>query len=322
MEIFSLTFNQMLLMFTFILLGFVLRKTKILPENAYVTMSRLETYIFVPALNLHNMMTNCTPATFKENSVLILYGAIMIAIAVGLSYPLSRMFVKKHRENTELEYQRNIYKYALTFGNYGFIGNFIILGVWGGEMFFKYSMFTLVVAIVCNSWGLYVLIPKEQNAGIAKNILKGLLAPPILALAIGIVVGLLNFKKYVPEFLLTAFSNAGNCMGPVAMVLAGVVIGGYEFKSLFSNIKIYIVTLLRLVLIPALFITVLKFFKTSEEIIILVLILFATPLGMNTIVYPATYGGDTKTGASMALISSTLSVITIPLMYLVFVVLW
>ena len=47
---------------------------------------------------------------------------------------------------------------------------------------------------------------------------------------------------------------------------------------------------------------------------------FVPALGLNTIVYPAAYGGDTKTGASMAMISHVLSVITIPLMYLVFIV--
>ena len=55
--------------------------------------------------------------------------------------------------------------------------------------------------------------------------------------------------------------------------------------------------------------------------LLIMVVLYACPCGLNTIVYPATYGGDTKTGASMACISHTLSVITIPLMYLVFVVL-
>jgi len=49
------------------------------------------------------------------------------------------------------------------------------------------------------------------------------------------------------------------------------------------------------------------------------LIVFGTPLGLNTIVYPAAYGGDTRTGASMTMISTVFSVITIPLMYLIFV---
>ena len=86
--------------------------------------------------------------------------------------------------------------------------------------------------------------------------------------------------------------------------------------------KVYVVTFLRLVAIPAILMVILKLFGTSEEIMTLALIAFATPLGLNTIVYPAAYGGDTKTGAAMALISNALGVITIPLMYYIFVVLF
>ena len=53
--------------------------------------------------------------------------------------------------------------------------------------------------------------------------------------------------------------------------------------------------------------------------ILLIFFAIATPLGLNTIVYPEAYGGDPETGASMAMISHTLSVITIPLMYLIFI---
>jgi hypothetical protein len=59
----------------------------------------------------------------------------------------------------------------------------------------------------------------------------------------------------------------------------------------------------------------LKALGINETVQTFALIVTATPLGLNTIVYPATYGGDTKTGASMAIISHTLCVITIPIMY-------
>ena len=134
-------------------------------------------------------------------------------------------------------------------------------------------------------------------------------------------LGLLNLKEYIPAFLLDAFEKTGACQGPIAMLLAGFVIGGYDFKELFCNKKVYIASLLRLVVIPAIMMLVLRLFGASEELMILALIAFATPLGLNTIVYPAAFGGDTKTGASMTMISQTLSVITIPLMYLVFIVL-
>ena len=73
MEVFNLTLQQMLVMFTFMAIGFLLRKTKILPDNAGTTMSRLETYLFLPAMNFFSQLTRCTPVTFRENSGLILY---------------------------------------------------------------------------------------------------------------------------------------------------------------------------------------------------------------------------------------------------------
>ncbi|MBQ6876766.1 MAG: AEC family transporter [Lachnospiraceae bacterium] len=321
MEVFQLTLSQMLTMFIYIIVGYVLRKSKILPENAYLTMSRLETYFFVPALNLHNWMTNCTTSALKENSVLIVYGAVLIACAVGLAYLLCRLFVRK-TDNPEEEYQRNIYKYAMTFGNYGFMGNFIVLGIWGSEMLFRYSMFTLVVTFVCSSWGLMILIPKGKSGKLSmKDLMKRVFTPPIIALFIGLVAGLFEIKQYVPEFLVSVMSGGADCMGPVAMVLAGVVIGGYDIKELLGYKKVYVASLMRLILIPAVFVSVLHLFGVNKEIITLALIAFATPLGLNTIVYPAAYGGDVKTGAAMTMISSVLSVITIPLMYLLFVAL-
>lgn len=321
MEIFNLTLKQMLMMFTLIAVGFLLRKKTDLPENSGSMMAKLEVFLFSPALSLFTQMTKCTVESFKKDAVLMLYGLVIVLVAIGISYPLSRCFVRNSQKSSELSYQRNIYKYALTFGNYGFMGNFIILGIWGNEFLYKFSLFTFLVGILCNSWGLYILIPKDKNASLIENLKKGLLTPPIIALVIGTLFGLLDLTKYVPQFMIDAFENAGKCQGPVAMVLAGFVIGGYNFKELILNKKVYVITFLRLIVIPSVMMILLKLIGTSDEIMTLALVAFAVPIGLNVIVFPATYGGDTKTGASMALISHVLSVITIPLMYLLFIVL-
>ena len=316
MEVFSLTLSQMLMMFTLILLGFLLRKMHILPDNANVTMARLETYIFSPALVLSGMLTKCTVESFAQNWKLMLYGAVIIFAALVLAYILGRLFVRK-ADTPESAYQRNIYTYAMTFGNYGFMGNFIVKGVCGDDAFYQYLLFTFVIGIVCHSWGLYVLIPKEKGLAGLK---KGLINPPMISLVVGIVAGLLGLNQYMPAFATSVLTNAGNCMGPVAMVLAGFVIGSYNLREILLNKKVYVASIMRLIIIPALIMVALMVFNTPRDIMSLALICFATPLGLNTIVYPAAYGGDTKTGASMTTISSTLAVITIPLMYLLFVV--
>lgn len=306
------------MMFGFIALGFILKRANILPDGSNVTMARLETYIFVPALTISNQMARCTPETFRQNASLILYGAITITAVLIAAVPMSYLYVR-HAKTPYEEYQRMVYRYAMSFANFGFMGNFIILGVFGDEMFFKYQMFGLIPNILCSSYGLYILIPKDKNAGFLHNLKKGLLAPPMLALVFGVSAGLLGLSKFMPEFLLSLFKNAGSCQGPVAMILAGVVIAGYSLKKVFLNKKVYVASLVRLVGIPGVILLVLHFIGAPEVVKILALIQFGTPLGLNSIVYPATYGGDTQTGASMASISHTLSVLTIPMMYYLFI---
>lgn len=320
MEVFNLTLTQMLVMFVLMLTGYILRKGKFLPENASASVSKLLAFVLSPALTLGNQIKMCTPESFINNSKLMIYGLVLVVVALGISYPLSALIIKNPQKDPKIDYKRNIYKYALTFGNWGYMGNYIVLGIGGDEMLFRYTMFTFFLNIITYAWGVYILVPKSHNSGsIWKNLKTGLLTPPFIALVIGMTLGLTGVGKFVPVFMTNAFDNAGNCMGPMAMLLAGLVVGEYDFGQLLKDKKVYLVTFLRLIVIPAIFISILKFIKTPVEITILALVAFAAPLGLNTVVYPAAYGGETKTGASMAMISHVLSVITIPIMYLVLI---
>ena len=55
--------------------------------------------------------------------------------------------------------------------------------------------------------------------------------------------------------------------------------------------------------------------QIGNDVLFLAFFATATPLGLNTVVFPEAYGGNPETGASMAMISHTLCVISIPLMY-------
>ena len=322
MEVFNLTLTQMLVMFVIMLTGYILRKGNFIPNGSSAVISKMLAFVISPALTLYNQIVMCSPKTFTENSRLMLYGVVIVVIAILISYPLSALFVRNREKDAKLEYQRQIFKYAITFGNFGYMGNYIILGIWGDEMFFKYTMFTFLMNVAVYAWGICILVPKSQNSrSVWSNLKSGLLTPPMLALVIGMFLGLTRLSQYVPAFMTTALKNAGDCMGPMAMFLAGIIIGEYNFSELLRNKKVYFVTLLRLIVLPAIFVGILKLMNIAEDIIILTLIAYATPMGMNTIVFPAAYGGDTKTGASMTMISTVLSVATIPFMYYIFAVL-
>ena len=108
-------------------------------------------------------------------------------------------------------------------------------------------------------------------------------------------------------------------MSPLAMLLTGFVIGGYSLKTFASDKKVYLASVIRLIILPSVFMAVLLLLKTDKDIIRVALCATAMPLGLNTVVFPAAYGGDTTPGAGMALVSHLISVITIPVMFSIFI---
>lgn len=305
LEVFVATLSPMMVMLCCMVVGFVLNKKKLCPENTTTVLSKLETYVLCPALTISTFSKYCTVASLSEQYRMVLYCLLAVAIAIGMSYLLSPLFAKKG-------YERHVYHYALAFGNFGFMGNAIVPAILGEEMLYAYMLFTLPLNVAVYTWGITILIPQGEGK---KNPLKNLLNPVVLAVAIGAVLGLTGASEWIPGFLFSTVSSLGGCMGPIAMVLTGFVIGNYSFRSLLTKKKVYIAAVLRLFIFPALFVLLLKVLGADNTTLTMCLFGFATPLGLNTVVFPAAYGGDTSTGASMAMISHTVCVITIPIMY-------
>ncbi len=303
-ETFKATLSPMLVMFLCMILGFVANKLKLAPENTATVLSKLENYFFVPALILNTFMTYCSVQSVKSQYSLILWCLLVLVLAVAISWPLSAFFSRGG-------YTREVYKYALTFGNFSFMGNAIVPAILGPEMLYEYMLFILPLNIAVYTGGVIILIPRGEG----KNILKSLLNPIFVSIIVGAVLGLVGARQYIPDFVNNTIGNLASCMGPLAMVLTGFVVADYDFGKLMKNTKVYFASVLRLVVLPALFVGLLILLGADDTAAIMAFFAFGTPLGLNTVVFPAAYGGDTLTGASMAMISHTLCIVTIPLMF-------
>ena len=316
METLLATLTPMLTLFICIALGFGATKAKLLPENASKTMAKLETWIFVPALNITTMMNYCTVDSLDTHGTNIILATICVCISLSIAIPLAHIFVKNG--GAEL----GIYSYALAFANSGYMGDPIVLSLFGEEVLAYYKLYCLPLTILIYTWGASVLTPSSENKG---NPLKKLINPPTVAIFIGIAMGLLGVGEYIPAFATSALNSLKGCMGPVAMLLAGVTVAKYDLTEMLKNKKVYILTALRLIVLPSVLVGAIFGIKTLANLMfglsigndVLFLCFFSTgaALGLNTIIFPEAYGGNPKTGASMAMISNSLCVITIPIMY-------
>ena len=315
MTTFLATLTPMLTLFLCIAVGFILTKCKILPESSSKIMAKMETWIFCPALSFMTMVRFCTVETIGEHLINIILSCVAVAFAMAIAIFLARFFIKKK------SIERGVYAYALAFANGGYMGDPVVLALFGDVVLSYYKLFYLPFSLLINSWGISVMTPETAEKN---SFWKRLINAPTIAMLAGVAVGLSGLGKYLPTPITNSLDTLKVCMGPVAMLLAGVTIAKYDFFSMLKNKKVYLASALRLTILPALTVLFVFGVKTLANTMlgmsidndILFLIFFATamPIGLNTIIFPEAFGGDPETGASMAMISHTLCVISIPLM--------
>ena len=322
LDTFLATLNPMLTLFICIAIGFALRKTKILTSEAGKVLAKLENWVFVPILAFAAMAQYCKVQTLSIHATNLILASLSLTVSVMLTLILAGLFVKdKH------SYDLGVYKYALTFANSGYMGDPIVLAIFGISGLSFYKIVTLPMNILTYSWGLNLLVPKGEKK---QSFLKNLLNAPMVGMLLGIIAGLTGFGDLLYSnanlsFLTNAIDSLKSCMGPVAMLIAGLTIADFELKKTFTNLKVYILSFLRLVVIPIIVIgsvfalkelgNILFNLTVDNSILYLLFFAVATPMGMNTIVFPQAFGGDATTGASMTAISHTLCIISIPIMY-------
>ncbi|MBQ2704233.1 MAG: AEC family transporter [Clostridia bacterium] len=306
MSIFTTSLNQIAFLFGFIVIGYTLVKLKVLPENSAKVLSKLENTIFIPALVMGTFIENFTIERISSAWKLLTVSFIIACIAIPFAILVSKLVTKD-------KYIQKIYTYGLSFSNFGFMGNAVVKSLFP-DIFFEYLLFTLPLWIFIYVWGVpRLLIADSNKKHTFKESLKSFVNPMFIAMLIGMVIGLLNIS--LPDWTMSLINVSGDCMSPIAMILTGVVVSSISLKKTFTNVRIYIVSIVRLVIIPLLFVFAASFLELSEPIYICALCSLAMPLGLNTIVIPSALGKDTTVAAGMTVISHLLSCITIPLIF-------
>ncbi len=304
---------QMIVLFAFIVIGFLLLKCKLLPQNADEALSKLENYLFLPALVLGAYIEKCTIETLASVWKALLFACILLVVVLPFSYGIAKWIYRE-------EYLRKIAQYGLTISNISFMGNAVMLAVFP-DVFFDYTVFILPIGFLSYLWGVPALLLSREDGEKRKmgEILKNVFNPTVLAMILGIIIGLVGWK--LPQTVTTVVNGLGSCMSPIAMLLTGIVIAKADFSVLIQW-RLYVISAFRMLVYPLLYIAVCMWLPIggfiSESMLICGMMFMCLPMGLNAIVIPAAYGKDTSDAAAMSLVTSAFSIGTIPLMFWVF----
>ena len=308
MTVFFSTLNQMGFLILLIAAGYVLAKWDFVEGAGAKILSKLENYLFIPALVLSTFMGNFTVKTFNTAWKYLLVGSIVVGVSAVFAVFASRLCTKD-------DYIRKIYTYGLSFSNFGFMGNAVVMALFP-DIFMEYLIYVLPFWTLIYVWGVpYLLMPSGEKKSIVSG-LKKLVNPMFISMIIGMLIGV--FAIPLPDFVGSAVSSMANCMSPVAMLLTGMTIAKINLKATFKNVSIYAVSIIRLLLMPLIAVALLMVIKLPYELALCTVCALAMPLGLNTVVVPSAYGKDTSVAAGMALISHLLSLATIPVVFMIF----
>ena len=316
LQAFLLTIDPILMLFLCIIIGFALRAANVLPKDAGKVMAKLITWVFYPALSFTTMANYCTVDKLGKNITYILLCCFGVAIALSIAIPLARLLTKKKPS------EKGVYEYSLAFANSAYMGDPLVMALFGDLMLSYYKLYCLPISLTIYTWGISVLVPQNGKKG---GVLKKLLNPPMVAMLAGIVVGLSGLGAHMPSFLSSTLNSLKSCMGPVAMLLVGFTVASYPLCEMLKQKTVYVATFMRLCVMPAIIISSLFGLKTlanlcfglsiDNTVLFLSFFAVATPAGLNSVVFPESYGGDPKPGASVAMVSHVLAVLSMPLLY-------
>lgn len=299
-EIFNITLNQVLVMFIFVAIGYIMRRKKIGGNEVSNVLSTILVYISTPALVFSNFAAN-----FKIDSMVSNLKFFVAAIIVLIvTFFIAKFFAKVFSKN---QLQKDVYMYSFLIPNIAYMGYPLVGSIFGEEILFNMMIYTLPYQFVIFTYGIYILNPKREFT------FKKIFNPTIIAVVLGVIAGAFSIK--LPKALDTAVTLAKNCISPIAMIMTGFVLASVSIKPLLTDIKLYLAALVRAFLIPGIILGVMLLFKVEPVIIVVTVGTLCQPMGLNSIIFPEAYSGDSLTGAKATFVSNIISIITIPIVF-------
>ena len=285
----------------FIIVGFYLGKKRPDASANSGIVSYVLVNVFFPAKIFLNFSTSFTVDYVKNNYISVFIGIglllLMLALGVGVARLLGRT-----------PYEKKVYVYSTAISNYAYLGYVLVGEALGDAAMNNLMTFCIPISIFCNTVGIAMLMDKKIN-------LKNLFQPVTVAMFVGIAWGLLGLP--MPQMLNTVLKSAGACMGPVSMVLVGLVLAGFTWKQLLPSWQAWGFCLVRLIIVPAMVYGVCmligQFIPLPDAVYPSAVIMAAMPCGLNPVVYPKLIGQDCSLGAKLIPLTSILSMATIPL---------
>jgi predicted permease len=312
----NLIIQQIFILFVLALIGVIATKLNIIEKNIKTGLTKIIFNVTLPFLIITNVSSlEITKEILINWIILIILAFFSIVFFLVLGKITDRALKLPPKQST-------IHKLHTAFGNAVFLGFPILDALFpGGEGILYGIIYFLTQNTTMWTLGIY-MFTKEQNNGDKKiDALKKLLNPNTIAFFIGLAMLFLNI--HIPNFMFASLHGLGETTMYLAMLYIGAILADFHFKEMVKNKTTFILSLNKLIIGPILFLFIIKgllIFTPLEANItgLTVLVLeSAMPCQTLMVILARKYNKDDFYATQNLSVSTILSIITLPLIYLV-----
>ena len=293
-----LLFQQMLVLFTYMLIGWAARRKGLLDESFSRQISWL-------VLNVANPLMIVSSAVNGDGSVKggeLLVTAALAAAIYALLLLLARLVPKLFRiPDSEAGY----FRLMIVFNNIGFMGFPVISALYGSGALLYGAVFLLPYNLLFYTYGINTISQTRQKLQWRKVLNAGVIAS-ILAVVLYLT------QVPVPQYVKSTAQGLSNLTAPLSMMVIGISLAALSLKELFLDGKMLLFAALKLLVVPVAGMLVIRQVVSVPALQGVCMVMLATPAGSMTAMLAQQSGGGQKVAQGVAL-TTLLSVATIPL---------
>lgn len=299
MDLALITMKQVAVLFILIFSGFLCVKINVLKLEWKQAFSNLLLYLITPCLVINSYITDYDPSILTE--LIKTFGWSFVFLMIGIVITMLLSFKIK-------DANKGIIQFACSFSNAAYMG-FPLIGALFGNIGLLYaSAFFTVFNILLWTFGYTIVSGELGFRQIIKNIFT---QPVIIAVAVGLVIYLGRIP--IPSVISLSISNIASMNTPISMIITGMIISDTRILSLLKNKKLLFIIVVRMLLIPAACFLVFKVMRINSLYGKIVLLLEACPVAAITSVFAVKFNYDDQLAAGAVVITTFISIITLPL---------
>lgn len=289
-----------------LIVGYIARKVGIINDSTSKALSAIVIKIGQPFMIIGSMIrVEYSAERLKNGLMILLLGLVFHAILALIAY----FSVFKYKNVNE----RKICEFATIFGNCAFIGFPLIEALLGAEGLFYGGFFVVAFNLFMWTWGIFILARGREDIKI--NPKSMILNFGTLPCIIGLVIFIARIP--IPEFISTSVSYLGSICTPISMLITGALIATVPLKELLGDIKVYYASAMKLIVAPAVIVTLTWLFGFNITYILFMAVVFSMPTASSTVMFAELYEIEKKKAAVICGVSSLISMLTMPIIMLI-----